>query len=787
MEVDWLDQMVICAGASAFDTIFRSWLDQIIIRTGASVFDAILRPAARGDHDDAHRQSESLAQAGGQFSAVLAGQVVVEQNNLGGEVLQATVERDPVADAFCLMSDMGKVGQQFFLLGKVIFYNDNARHSFQSWGGVVMSNLRTQLAGRQVFLRRPGLQLRFMLIIGTSALLFVLVTWAVFNSVAERVIERIGARFAEKQVLYDKERTLQPLIREVALAREMADSAVIKHWAKNEQDPRLRAAALMEMEKFGRHFQDGSYFLALAESGHYYFNDASGQYADQPLRYTLDRANPENAWFYATIKSPLDYQINVDPNAKLGVTKVWINVLLRDGGKVLGVVGTGLDLSEFIRNVADINQPGITNLFLDRDGAIQIYRDVQYIDFSSIAKPVGQRRSIDQVLEQPVDRDWVRRAIAQAAADNKAVPIQLVHIKGKKYLAGVAAMPEVGWYDVTLLDLDVLLPQRDFLDMALVIGIAVLGVLLVLTYTLRRLVIRPVAKLTNAAARISQGDFNLESTAQGSGEVGQLESQFNSMSDSIQKSRSWLEGEVVRRTQELSDAKHLLEISLKQEKEGRLAQTNLLALMAHEVRSPVAVIGNTAQMLNALASTEKPDWLPRLEKIMAAVRQLAQLMDDVLAEDRIALKNSVLERQSGNLNVFCEALCIRQMARHKRTIIFEPCAEDLSLDMDWHLIDVAVSNLVDNAIKYSPADSVITLRVVHGQDGVSIDVHNHGQAISREMQSRIFEKFARGQAEDDGRGVGLGLYLVRWIAELHGGYADVVSNDEGNTFRLIFD
>jgi len=58
------------------------------------------------------------------------------------------------------------------------------------------------------------------------------------------------------------------------------------------------------------------------------------------LRYTLDRTKPEHAWFYATLKSTQDYLINVDPNAELGVTKVWINVLLRDGDKVLGVIGT---------------------------------------------------------------------------------------------------------------------------------------------------------------------------------------------------------------------------------------------------------------------------------------------------------------------------------------------------------------------------------------------------------------------------------------------------------------
>ncbi|MCX7192900.1 MAG: HAMP domain-containing sensor histidine kinase [Proteobacteria bacterium] len=650
-----------------------------------------------------------------------------------------------------------------------------------------MPNLLPQLPAAQAFIRGMSLQSRFLFIIGTSSLLFALVIWQIFNNVTEHMIERLGVRFAEKQVLYDKARTLQPLIREIALARRMADSDIIKRWAANEQDPQLRAAALSKMESYRHNFQDGSYFLALANSGNFYFNDARGQFTGKQLRYTLNRADPDNAWFYATMNSPQDYDINIEPDNKLGVTKVWINVLLRDGNKVLGVIGTGMDLSEFIRNVADINQPGITNIFLDDEAAIQIYHDEKYIDFDSITKSMDKRKSIDQLLEQADDRNWVRRAIAQTTADNKRVPTRFVHIKGKYYLAGVAALPEVGWFDVTLLDLDVLLPHRDFFDMALAVGGGVLGVLLILAFSLQRQVLKPLAELKNAAARISQGNFTANAMEQSSGEVEQLASQFNLMTDYIEKNKKRMEMEVAKRTDELSDAKHMLEISLQQEKEGRLAQTNLLALMAHEVRSPVAVIGNTTQMLNALAILEKPDWLPRIEKIMVAVRQLAHLMDEVLAEDRITLRVNILERQIGDLNTFCAKLQIRMMARHQRDILFERCAETVLLNVDWHLVDIAVSNLIENAIKYSSPSRAIGLRVVHAQDGsASIEVHDHGEAISPDIQSQIFEKFTCGQPIKEGGGVGLGLYLVSWIAQLHGGRADVISSAEGNTFRIMF-
>lgn len=649
-----------------------------------------------------------------------------------------------------------------------------------------MFSLTTRLSAVQTFFHSMNLQARFLLIIGTCSLLLALLIIAMFSSVVERVVERIGTRFAEKQVLYDKARTLQPLITEVALARQMADSAIIKRWAANEQDPQLRASALTEMEKFKGYFHDGSYFMAFAASGNYYFNDASGQYAGKQLRYTLNRANPENAWFYATIKSAGDYHINVDPDTRLGVTKVWINVLLRDGAKVLGVIGTGLEMSEFIHKVAAIEQPGITNLFLDSSGAIQLYRDVGYIDYSSIAKPVDKRSSIDQLLKDADDRAWMHRAIAQTDMDSRTVLTRLVNIKDKHYLAGVAALPEVGWYDVTLMDLDVLLPQRDFLEIALIIGAAMLGVLLIMAFTLRQLVLKPVAKLTRAATHISDGGFATGKMILATGEVGELASQFTVMSNSIQKTQNWLENEIARRTSELVDAKKMLEILLQQEKERRQAQVHLLALMAHEVRNPVAVIGNTAQMLDMLARSEKPEWLPRIENIMIAVRKLGQLMDDVLNEDRIGLTGSGLNRQYGDLNAFCDQLYRSQSARHERLVRFTPCACNAIIDMDWRLIDIAISNLIDNAVKYSPPGSSIDLRVScsTGQT-IYIEVHNHGESISPVLKLHLFKKFIRGHFEEKIAGLGIGLYLVNWIANLHGGYAELAATQHGNTFRLV--
>lgn len=653
-----------------------------------------------------------------------------------------------------------------------------------------MRNVCKYFPAMQLFcaerLKNLRLQTRFLLILGFTALCFSLAIWVVYNSVVDKLVTRIGTRLAEKQVLYDKARTLQPLIREVALARQMADSTVIRQWARDERNPRLRSAALAEMEKFRKNFQDGSYFLALGNSGHYYFNDATGKYNGKELRYTLSRDKKSDAWFYATINQPGDYHINVDPDTQLDVTKVWINVLLRDGDQVLGVLGTGLDLTRFIRQVADPEQLGVHNLFIDGNGAIQIYRDIQLIDFSSIAKSNNERSSVDLLLNNTQDANWIHQTMRQIEQGQHGVATRFMNMKGKRYLVGMAGLPEIGWYDMTFLDLDVLVPRLDFMEMGLIIGITVIGLLIILALALDHLVVRPVNFLSDAANRIRQGNHVTAPAEVSAGEVSEMTSRFFDMTDTLQNEKASLGMEIEKRTHQIMDAYKVLETALLQEKDGRLTQANLLAMVAHEIRNPFAVIGNTAQSLQTLAKSAQPDWLPRINKIISAVQRISLMLDNLLTEERLSGTRQPIAYTSGDLGEFCRSLAESLSLLHGRTVRFELTGEHENLQADWQLIGIAVTNLIDNAIKYSPADSEVTLRVYpRDENKICIEVSDRGEGISMEKYEQIFLKFRRGQNTTKTPGSGLGLYLVSWIALLHGGQANLVaSSDKGSTFRI---
>ncbi len=398
------------------------------------------------------------------------------------------------------------------------------------------------------------LKSRFLLLAASLIIPATLVAWGVFQLIAENVIERWGQRVVGIQVRYDSARLLQPIEREIALAKQMAQSQVLKRWARSPEDPELHAQALAEMENYRQNFRDHSFFVALRDSGGYYHNNASNEYAAQPLRYQLKPDNPADAWFYGLIEQNREFHLNVNPDQELKVTKLWVDVLMRDGDRTVGVVGTGISLEEFLSNVVDIGQPGITSLFVDSTGAIQLYRDQKLIDYASFVKPEGQKSLVTQLLDDPQDQVRLQQHLETLRQNmTLAEPVRndFVTVGGKRHLLGVAYLPTIGWYEVTLMDLDELMPVSQFAPVAAVFAVTLLATLLLLHLTLRAWVLNPVAALEKAMLRVRDGDLGPSVLPSARGEIGQLIEHFGAMANAIRDNTRDLEQKVHERTEAL--------------------------------------------------------------------------------------------------------------------------------------------------------------------------------------------------------------------------------------------
>lgn len=400
-----------------------------------------------------------------------------------------------------------------------------------------------------------SLKTRILGLAATLILLAATASWLAYRELSEDIVERWGQQVAEIQVRYDSARLLQSLEREIGLARQMASSSTLIQWAQSPDNPTLEADAIRQMESFRSNFRDNSYFVALRENGAYYYNNAGNEYAGNQYRYTLDADKPEDAWFFQLIAEGRDFHLNVNPDVELGVTKLWIDVLMRTTeGYILGMVGTGLNLDDFLQDIVDIGQEGITTLFVDFNGAIQLYRDRNYIDFASIIKPEGQKNTVDLLFEDPQDKQQILgmlQMLKQGGGQSGAVESGFVTVDGRRHLAGVAFLPTIGWFEITLLDLNTLIPTSYLWPLVGVFLASLLISLALFHLIIQSRILRPVVALDDAVTRLREGNFNLPYLPKPDNEIGRLVDHFETMANRVQLNTRDLEHQVAHRTEEL--------------------------------------------------------------------------------------------------------------------------------------------------------------------------------------------------------------------------------------------
>ena len=333
-----------------------------------------------------------------------------------------------------------------------------------------------------------------------------------FVWIVNSTVLKLGTLFAEKQILYDRYRGLGTLTREVALAETLARSPAILAWARNEADPAIKARGIAELEHFRDAFSDHSYFFAIETSGNYYFNDSDGQYTGNQLRYTLARDNPRDGWYYATAAGEPGCQLNVDNDDNLGVTKVWINCVVAQDGKLLGVLGTGIDLSIFIRTVVNTDQKGVESMFVDRSGAVQANRDASRIDFHSLTKDGKAKKTVFQMIDHAADRTTLSEMMETVRSGRTPVAAQFLSIGGEDMLVGLGYLDRLGWYNVTLMNVDEIIDRRLFLPIAALLAVMMATAAALITALFKRSVLDRLPAPNNRSQASKLAIFRCPST-----------------------------------------------------------------------------------------------------------------------------------------------------------------------------------------------------------------------------------------------------------------------------------
>lgn len=196
-------------------------------------------------------------------------------------------------------------------------------------------------------------------------------------------------------------------------------------------------------------------------------------------------------------------------------------------------------------------------------------------------------------------------------------------------------------------------------------------------------------------------------------------------------------------------------------------QRNFLAMVSHEFRIPLSIIGAASQVLDVCAPTDAMMG-EEVDKIRRAVRRMSDLMDVFLADER--LNSTMMRIIPGPVDLvrLLSDLCDDKRPHAGDRVLTLEAPSTLGMVGDGPLLRIGFSNLIDNALKFSPVGSEIRVTVEDRLDAVRVSVADAGPGIALEEQGRIFEKFYRSTRSDRMQGAGLGLFIVHRIMDLHG-------------------
>ena len=283
-----------------------------------------------------------------------------------------------------------------------------------------------------------------------------------------------------------------------------------------------------------------------------------------------------------------------------------------------------------------------------------------------------------------------------------------------------------------------------------IVGLTGMGVAVVLGYIVGKATIRPVERLTAAAEHVAT-TLDLESTidVKGEDELARLARSFNAMLAALAASRQ-------QQAQLISDA-------------------------GHELRTPLTSLRTNIEVLLRVRDLPEPDRADLLKDVNSQLEEMTTLVGDVV---ELARED---EAQAEPIEVRLDVLVARAIERARRRAPFMTFDVELtpgSVRGQPVLLERAVLNVLDNAVKWSPPAGTIRIRL-RRQQVWTLDVLDHGPGIAAADLPRVFDRFYRAESARSLPGSGLGLAIVQQVVVSHGGSVQVNSPPDGGTLVQI--
>ena len=213
----------------------------------------------------------------------------------------------------------------------------------------------------------------------------------------------------------------------------------------------------------------------------------------------------------------------------------------------------------------------------------------------------------------------------------------------------------------------------------------------------------------------------------------------------------------------------------------------LISDISHQIKTPVAAANTFAQLLDdkELSDEERSEYTVTLQ---TSLEKLTFLTNSLIKMSRLESGIISLKPETNSLNdiVLQAVKTVYAKAKEKNITMTFDCEQNFKALLDFNWTAEAITNVLDNAVKYTPSGGVVELKIAEYPSYLRLDISDNGIGIPEEEQAKIFGRFYRGKQSAGIDGVGIGLYLTRDIVSKQCGYIKVKSDKRGSTFSIFF-
>ncbi len=212
----------------------------------------------------------------------------------------------------------------------------------------------------------------------------------------------------------------------------------------------------------------------------------------------------------------------------------------------------------------------------------------------------------------------------------------------------------------------------------------------------------------------------------------------------------------------------------------------LISDISHQIKTPIAAANTFAELLSdgELSAEERTGYITTLQMSLG---KLTFLTNSLIKMSRLESGIISLKPEKNSLNeiVLQAVKTVYAKAKEKGILITFECDQAFEAVLDFNWTAEAISNVIDNAVKYTPQGGFVRLQITEYPSFLRLDISDSGVGIPEEEQAKIFGRFYRGKQSVGTDGVGIGLYLTREIINKQNGYMKVSSDENGSTFSMF--